>query len=99
VTRKAREWQQWISKRPKVIRDLAKRVPPDYIYRIKATRQECAIVSYYEDGTLKVWVNSWFPVFVPDEPAQFGYEVFGYKPEDLEQLRRCVQTSAKGGSA
>lgn len=77
----------WFWTRPKVVRDTIRKAPPSQTYLLKPTKQVVHIVSYYEDGTVKVYVldATWQPFTygVWDD----GYEVFGYKPEDLEVFR------------
>lgn len=64
------DFQEWYDSRPECIQDLIDELPPWYFYKVKATGQECEIVSYFEDGTVSVDVGL--------------HGVFGLKPEDLE---------------
>jgi hypothetical protein len=72
-------WKDWVSGRPGVVRDLCERYPPDRLYLLKTTGQRVTILSYFENGTVRVEVSSdWNLVF-------FNREVFGIDPSDLEE--------------
>ncbi len=73
------EWSKWLDERPLIVRNLANRFPPNKLYKIKSTKQRVTILSYYEDGTLKVYVGSDYNAIL------FERQVFGIKPEDLEE--------------
>lgn len=76
------EWDAWVSTRPPVVRDLALRFPPTRSYVLAPHAQIVHVLSYYENGTLKVGV-------IPDENPRLmcalpePYEVFGINPDDL----------------
>ena len=52
------EWQQWLDKKPEVIKQLAARFDPWTLYRMKDTDQRVIIESYNEDGTMNMEVSS-----------------------------------------
>ncbi len=76
-------WERWVATRPPVIQELARRFPPTRTYVLRTTTQIVHIISYYENGTMKVGVvpaeNPHLVCALP-EP----YEVFGIEPADLE---------------
>lgn len=62
------------------IRDLATQFPPWELFSMPETGQVVVPTAYYEDGTLKVYIDpehniAWDP--------RTGCEVFGVKPVDL----------------
>ncbi len=73
-----RELRKWLKDRPKIIQEMALKIKPWKAYRIKATGQECSIYSFSENGTITVNTHN----------CLMGgqYRVFGYKPEDLEEI-------------
>lgn len=73
------EWQEWLASRPPIVQELAVKLPPDKLYRIKATGQRCRIYSYFENGTVRVLVRD----RIAAPYCVFGYS---YKPEDLEEV-------------
>tara|TARA_R100000655_G_scaffold96594_1_gene139145 strand:- start:2402 stop:2767 length:366 start_codon:yes stop_codon:yes gene_type:complete len=76
-------FNEWLVDKPKKIKDIAKKVKPWFRYRIKETGQHCTVVSYFEDGTLKVNVDG-HDLEVLDVMNQVN--VFGINPDDLEAL-------------
>ena len=72
-------FDDWVSTRPPVVQDLCRRFPPDRLYRIKDSGHRCTIYSYAEDGTMKVNVTGQFNFLT------FDRQVFGIKPENLEE--------------
>ncbi len=74
-----REWQEWLSERPPVVQDLAKRFPPYKLYRLKGGGKRVYPRSYNEDGTLRVTVSARFNLVL------FERNVFGVEPEDLTE--------------
>lgn len=73
------EWHKWIKTRPLVIQELAKRIPSDRLYLLKTSNHRVEIYGYVEDNTLIVSVlGKWNKVM-------FERNVFGIKPEDLEE--------------
>lgn len=72
-------WDEWVASRPKIIQDLCRRFPPYNLYYLKDPGQKVTISSYFRDGTLKVNVTGEY------NAVMFDREVFGIKPEDLEE--------------
>lgn len=72
------EWDQWIAARQPVVQDLARRLPPDRLYRIKDGHR-CTILAYDENGTVRVLVSGRFNFIL------FDREVFGVDPTTLEE--------------
>ncbi len=73
------QWDQWVESRPPVVRDLCRRLPPDRLYRMKSTGQRVTIISYAEEGKVRVLVSGKYN-FVCQER-----EVFGVDPDDMEE--------------
>ena len=75
--------QEWLATRPPVIQELAKLVPPGRLYRLKNAKGELGsrvyVHAYNENGTLTVTVSGEYNLVV------FDRDVFGIKPEDLEE--------------
>ena len=72
-------WNKWVSHRPPIIQDLCKRLPPDRLYKNIPSGHFVTIISYFEDGTVKVDVSSRYNTLV------FERQVFGVKADDLEE--------------
>lgn len=72
-------WGEWVASQPEIIQDLCRRFPPCNLYRLRYTNQKVTIVSYCEDGTLIVNVSGEYNAIM------FDQEVFGIKPDDLEE--------------
>lgn len=75
-------WKAWLDERPPVVRVLAERFPPTHLFRIKTTDQRVVVVSYSENGTMRIQVLAEY------NPKHFrvGIQVFGIAPDDLEDL-------------
>jgi hypothetical protein len=72
-------WQEWLEGRPAAVRAVAERYPPDRLYKMNDTGQFVTIVSYGEDGTVRVNVEPYrITDFIP-------LEVFGVDPNGLEE--------------
>lgn len=78
-----REWQQWLSERPPAIRAVAERLPPMKLYRIKPNGHRVVILSYNE--TISGDVNLVVDVSGEYNRVLFSRQVFGIKPDDLEE--------------
>jgi hypothetical protein len=74
------EWQEWIATRPESVRALAKKYPPDTLYRLDPTGQLVTITAYNEDGSVRVYID---PKFNPRRALSSGFEVFGVDPEAM----------------
>lgn len=72
-------WNKWVSTRPVIIQELCRKYPPDRLYLLKPTGQRATIVSYSEDRSITVNITGDFNCHI------FDREVFGIKPEDLEE--------------
>ena len=72
-------WDDWVSTRPQIIKDLCKRFPPYNLYRLKDSGHRVTLYSYFDDGTMIVNVSGKY------NAVMFDRQVFGIKPEDLEE--------------
>ena len=72
-------WEDWVSTRPQIIQDLCERFPPYNLYRLKSSGHRVTLYSYSEDGTITVNVSGEY------NAVTFDRQVFGIKPEDLEE--------------
>lgn len=73
------EWNKWVESRPPIIQDLCKRFPPTKLYRLISSSHKVTIHSYSEDGTMTVNVTGQYNY------VAFDRQVFGIKPEELEE--------------
>lgn len=74
-----KEWKDWVSTRPKVVKELCLRLPPDRLYLLKTSKSRVTIHCYSEDGTVTVNVTGEY------NRVLFSRQVFGIKPDDLEE--------------
>lgn len=74
-----KEWNKWLKTRPAIIREVATKYPADKLYLLKTTNQRVEIISYFEDGTVKVFVSGKYNL------CDFEHHVFGINPDDLEE--------------
>lgn len=76
-----KQWDAWVASRPEVIQTMCKSHPGNRLYKLKNTGQLVTIVSYDEDGTVKVFVDPRF------NKGRFftGHGVFGVQLENLEE--------------
>lgn len=72
-------WAEWLAERPEGVRRLCERFQPDRLYLLKSSGHRVTIMSYSEDDTMRVYVSGQFNF------VTFEREVFGIKPEDLEE--------------
>lgn len=88
---KTKEWKEWYSSRPEVIKDLIDKIPPDRLYRLKdSSRCYCTIYSWSEDGTVTVLIEfKYNRVFMERR-------VFGITPELLEEAEKFPDPSECG---
>lgn len=75
----SKEFEEWLATRPPIIQELARKIPPDKLYRLKTSGHRVFLYSYSEDGTCTVIVSGQFNL------VTFERRVFGIKPEDLEE--------------
>lgn len=73
------KWKAWAKRRPKVIKDLARRFKPWKLYLLKSSGHRVFPISFFENGTLTVAVTGRYNLI------NFERQVFGIKPEDLEE--------------
>ncbi len=73
------EADEWLKSRPPVIQELYAKCPADRLYLLKTSGHRVTIFSYSEGGTLTVTVSGDF------NQVMFERNVFGIKPEDLEE--------------
>lgn len=73
------EWGKWIGSRPEMIQEMARKFPPDTLFRMKSTGHIVRPTAYNEDGTLTVYVGPEYNFVF------FARNVFGVKQEDLEE--------------
>lgn len=72
-------WDDWVSTRPPVIQEMCALLPPDRLYRLKTSGHRVTLMSYFEDRTVSVAVSGKYNAVI------FERQVFGVKPEDLEE--------------
>lgn len=74
-----KSWQDWVSERPAAVREIAERIDPWTLYRLKPGGQRVTVQSICEDGTLTVNVLAEF------NAVTFERSVFGISRDDLEE--------------
>lgn len=72
-------WDEWVATRPESVQALCKKLPPDRLYRMKSTGSRVTLVSYAEDGTVRVNITG------EHNAIMFERQVFGVKADDLEE--------------
>lgn len=72
-------WAEWVAGRPECVRVLCERLPPDRLYLLKSSGHRVTLHSYSENGTVTVNVTGDYNI------VTFDRQVFGIKPEDLEE--------------
>ena len=77
-------WEVWLAERPEAVREVARRLPPYKLFKMKSAGLYVTIDSYDEElsgkVSLKVYVNHRFNDFLLFERC-----VFGVDPEDLAE--------------
>ena len=73
------EFEEWLNTRPKIVKDMAAKIPPDRLYKLVTTGQICWPVAYAENGTCRVRIHPAYKL-----TGRLGLEVFGIDPNDLE---------------
>ena len=71
--------EEWLATRPQAIQDLARRIKPGHLYRLASSGHRVFPVAYSENGTVRVHVSGLYNL------VAFERDVFGIKPEDLEE--------------
>lgn len=75
------QWDAWLAQRPKRVRRMARRFPPNRLYRMKSTGQRVTLLSYADDGeSARVLVSSQYNFL-----STVNREVFGVRFSDLEE--------------
>lgn len=82
-----KELEEWLSDKPEIIKNMALSLSPFLAYRIKNTGQRGTIISYSEDGTVKLFIHGHDHEMLNSLYSQIPLTVFGLKPEDLEEIR------------
>ena len=83
-----KSYADWVAERPPVVRAVAERFKPWELYRLKTTGQRVTLVSYFENGTVRVNVPALYNAnridlhFINGQTVDFG--VFGVDPNNLE---------------
>ena len=72
-------WREWVASKPAVVQEMCAIVPPDRLYRMKDSGHRVTVVSYSENRTVTVAVSGRFNCLA------FERQVFGIKPEELEE--------------
>lgn len=72
-------WREWVASRPESVQKLCRQLPPGRLYRLKTSGHRVTLYSYAEDGTVTVNVTGEY------NAVTFERQVFGIKPEDLEE--------------
>lgn len=73
------EWTEWVNSRPPLVKDIAQKLPPNKLYRLKTTGQRVTMYSISENGTVTVDITGEFNLI------DFDRQVFGINPDDLEE--------------
>lgn len=78
------DWDNWVNSRPPVVAEMARKLPPFTLYRMKSTGQIASIYSYSEDRTVTVYISG------ENNPGMIvlDRQVFGIDPDDLEPCER-----------
>ena len=76
------DFEDWLDGRPDCIREMVRKCPPWFFYKIQSTGQECHLVSYSEDGTVTVNITSQ----TIESMLGMQRQVFGIDISDLEQI-------------
>lgn len=79
IEMKEPDWSAWLDSRPPEIRRMAEKWPPNRLYRMGDTGHRVTIVSYGEDGTVRVFVSGKYNF------VTFEREVFGVDPATLTE--------------
>ena len=62
-----KEWNEWLSDRPESIKKLADKYPPYNLYKLKTSGQRVTMHSYWEDGTVSIWITGKFNLVMFDK--------------------------------
>jgi len=72
-------WQRWLADAPAAVREIAKRLDPWSMYRLKTTRQRVVVLGINAEGKLRVNVLGKYNLLVP------RFAVGGIDPDELEE--------------
>lgn len=72
-------FNSWLEDKPKIIKELADKIPPGRLYSLKTTNYRVFPFSYEEDGTLTVIVNAEY------NNSSDERRIYSVKPEDLKE--------------
>lgn len=72
-------WKAWVKKRPKAVRKMAEKWPPDRLYRMEPNGERVLLYSYSEDGTVTVAITGEYNF------VTFERQVFGVNPKSLTE--------------
>ena len=79
---------KYMSTKPDAVQKLYRRLPPDRLYRMKATKHVVRLHNYNQNGTVTVLV-------LRDENPDvlFSRRILEVRPEDLEMTinKRCIK--------
>lgn len=74
-------WDNWVASRPADVQAMCASHPANRIYKLKTTGQIVTLMSYFEDGTVSVYVDP-----ICNRGRMFvGHGVFGITLSDLEE--------------
>lgn len=75
------QFLEWKATRPPFIQEMISKYPPDRLYKLTTTGQLVTLISYAEDGTVRILVSQkWNGPFVMER------EVFGIDPKELVEF-------------
>jgi hypothetical protein len=74
-----KEFHAWVATKPKVIQDMAAKLDPWTLYRLKDTGHRCQLYAFSEDGTVQVSITGEYNLI------EFGRRVFGIDPAELTE--------------
>lgn len=73
------EFEEWKNSRPKIVKEMIEKYPPNLLYLYKPTNHRVTIYSYSEDGTATINCTGEY------NKIMFGRQVFGIDPNNLEE--------------
>ncbi len=82
-----KEFNDWLSTRPEIIKKMGEKWPPWNRYRLKTTGQHCYLCSYSEDETVTITIYGHDTSALDAMNQMLPRNVFGVNPEDLEIIQ------------
>jgi hypothetical protein len=83
TAKEKKEWNDKVKAHPKHVRDVASKLDPWKLYRLRSTGQRVIIIGFNESEnkeiTVRVWVNAKY------NTSPFERNVFGIDPNDIEE--------------